>query len=448
MQAKEINFDGIVGPTHNYSGLSYGNIASTDNKFVMSNPKEAAMQGLKKMKLLADLGILQGVMPPHERPHIPTLRTLGFKGSDKQILAAAMQTDPSLLYNCSSASSMWTANAATVSPSADSRDGRVHFTPANLVHKLHRSLEPAVTSAILKGIFHDERFFAHHSHLPSGEYFGDEGAANHTRFCKDFCKQGIQLFAFGKMATKQSKLPRIYPARQTLEASEAIIRLHQLNPSSVLLAQQNPKAIDAGVFHNDVISVGHKNVFLYHAEAFSDTKAVIAELSTKMNLICKIDLIPICISKKEISIEEAVKSYLFNSQLLSLPDGSMLLLAPMECHDNIKVKRCVDEILQRLDNPINRVEYVNLRESMRNGGGPACLRLRVELTSKELGGVNPHVLLDAQLYANLETWINKHYRDRLSSNDLSDPSLLQEGRTALDELTCILQLGSIYDFQK
>ena len=26
--AYEVNFDGLVGPTHNYAGLSYGNVAS------------------------------------------------------------------------------------------------------------------------------------------------------------------------------------------------------------------------------------------------------------------------------------------------------------------------------------------------------------------------------------------------------------------------------------
>ena len=139
--AVEANFDGLVGPTHNYAGLSWGNVASKSNVNAVSNPKEAALQGLAKMKKLADRGYVQAVLPPHERPHIPTLRALGFAGSDRQVLEQAAQADPAILAAVSSASAMWTANAATVSPSADTADHRVHFTPANLSAKFHRSID-------------------------------------------------------------------------------------------------------------------------------------------------------------------------------------------------------------------------------------------------------------------------------------------------------------------
>ena len=85
MSAIEANFDGLVGPTHNYGGLSFGNVASLNNQAQASNPKAAAKQGLVKMKALADMGFVQGVLAPHERPHMPTLKSLGFTGTDAQI---------------------------------------------------------------------------------------------------------------------------------------------------------------------------------------------------------------------------------------------------------------------------------------------------------------------------------------------------------------------------
>ena len=146
----EANFDGLVGPTHNYAGLSAGNNASTSNAGGASNPKEAALQGLQKMKALQDLGLVQGVLPPQERPDLHTLRKLGFSGSDVQVLASAAKQAPLQLAACCSASSMWTANAATVSPSADCSDKRIHFTPANLNGMFHRSIEHETTGRSLK----------------------------------------------------------------------------------------------------------------------------------------------------------------------------------------------------------------------------------------------------------------------------------------------------------
>src|SRR5690349_20397217 len=155
MKTVEANFDGLVGPTHNYAGLAYGNVASALNADKPSNPREAALQGLRKMKALHDLGLAQGVLPPHERPHLPTLRALGFTGKEGEVLAAARRVAPGLLAACSSASAMWVANAATVSASPDTEDGRVHFTPANLCTQLHRALETRVTARVLRAVFPD-----------------------------------------------------------------------------------------------------------------------------------------------------------------------------------------------------------------------------------------------------------------------------------------------------
>lgn len=441
--AVEANFDGLVGPTHNYAGLSWGNVASRSNVHAQSNPREAALQGLAKMKRLADRGYVQGILPPHERPHLPTLRRLGFSGPDAAVLATVAGQAPELLAAVSSASAMWTANAATVSPSADTADHRVHFTPANLSAKFHRSIEPAVTGRALKAIFGDEAYFAHHPALPSVSQFGDEGAANHTRLCGSYGDPGVELFVYGQVAfNEDAPAPCRFPARQTLEASRAVARLHGLSDRHAVFAQQNPDAIDAGVFHNDVIAVGNGNTLFYHELAFLDEARVLADIR---NRLTGTELIPVRVGSDDVPLADAVASYLFNSQLLA-SDTGMLLAVPGECREIPSVSAYLDRLVAS-GGPISAVEVFDVKQSMRNGGGPACLRLRVVLQPDELAAMHRGVLLTDALYQRLTTWVEAHYRDRLSQDDLADPLLLDEVRTALDELTGILGLGSIYDFQ-
>jgi len=444
--AYEVNFDGLVGPTHNYGGLSYGNVASQGNSQQVSNPKVAAKQGLAKMKALMEMGFKQGVLAPQERPDVAALRRIGFTGSDAEVIQrAAKEAMPLLVASCS-ASSMWTANAATVSPSADTRDGKVHFTAANLNCKFHRSLEHPTTSRILGAMFADECHFAHHAALPAVAQFGDEGAANHTRFCKDYGDAGVEFFVFGRSAfDARYPAPQRYPARQTLEASQAVARLHGLDDAGVVYAQQNPAVIDQGVFHNDVIAVGNGEVLFYHQDAFLDTDKVLAELHEKL---CRRGgrLQAVCVPRDAVSVEDAVHSYLFNSQLLSRADGGMLLIVPEECRNNERVWRYLSRLIAE-DGPIRDVQVFDLKQSMQNGGGPACLRLRVALKDHELNAVNSGVIMTPSLYDTLNVWVDKHYRDRMAESDLADPQLLIECRSALDELTQILKLGSVYPFQ-
>jgi succinylarginine dihydrolase len=446
--AQEVNFDGLVGPTHNYAGLAYGNVAAMGHRLTESNPLSAVLQGLEKMKLLADLGVKQAVLPPHERPHIRTLRRLGFRGSDAAAVATAARDAPEILAACYSSSGMWTANAATVSPSADTSDGRVHITPANLVSHFHRSIESQFTAFVMQRIFPDESLFAHHAAVPSATHFSDEGAANHTRLCGAHGERGIEVFVFGRQAFPwDDQSPTRFPARQTLEASRAIARLHLLDPMRTLFARQNPVAIDAGVFHNDVIAVGNENVFFYHSEAFSDSSLVTSALKERFDEICGRELILIEVTADQVSLDEAVRSYLFNSQLVTLKDGSMCMLAPQECAERYDTRNMLEGLLSQ-PNPIQKVAYVDLRQSMKNGGGPACLRLRIVLTPPELERSHRTVFFDDRLHGELVSWAMRHYRDRLHPDDLIDPSLLEESRSCLDELTHILEMGSIYDFQK
>ncbi|PNH81315.1 N-succinylarginine dihydrolase [Vibrio diazotrophicus] len=446
MSAYEVNFDGLVGLTHNYAGLSFGNVASTSNKNAVANPKLAALQGLAKMKNLADSGFKQGVLPPQERPCVHTLRTLGFSGTDAEVIAQAAKKAPQLLANVSSASSMWVANAATVSPSADTADGKVHFTVANLNNKFHRSIEDQTTSNALKAIFADNQHFAHHAALPQQMLFGDEGAANHNRLCCSYGDKGVEVFVYGRQAFGGQVEPKIFPARQTREASEAVARLHQLDESQTVFLQQNPDVIDQGVFHNDVIAVSNGPVLFHHQEAFLNQAPVFDEIHRKLGQF-DCEFTPIEVPTNKVSVQDAVGTYLFNSQLLTKADGSMVIVVPEESRKNERVWTYLTELTQS-GGPINEVKVFDLRESMCNGGGPACLRLRVVLNEQELKAANPHALMNDALYGSLTQWVNKHYRDRLTEADLADPQLLIENRTALDELTQIMNLGSIYPFQR
>jgi succinylarginine dihydrolase len=445
MKQFEANFDGLVGPTHNYAGLSYGNVASLNNASASSSPKQAAKQGLKKMKALADLGMVQGVLAPQERPDIASLRRLGFSGTDADVLAMAAKQAPAIFQACCSASSMWTANAATVSPSADTSDGKIHFTPANLTNKYHRSLEPQVTGTILQATFANKEYFAHHAHLPDNEHFGDEGAANHTRLCSDYGKTGLEMFVYGRHAFDTSKpAPKKFPARQTLEASQAVARLHGLKGDNVVYVQQNPDLIDQGVFHNDVIAVGNQNVLFYHEQAFYQSSQAIAEIKQKF---VGDDLHLICVKTEEVSVQDAIKSYLFNTQIITLANGDMAIIAPTDCKENSAVSTYLTNLVAQ-NTPIKHVYYHDVKESMRNGGGPACLRLRVAMTNKEHAAVNQSTLINDNQFERLNTWVDNHYRDTLHVDDLCDPQLLIESRTALDELTQLLDIGSVYPFQQ
>lgn len=452
MTTQEVNFDGLVGPTHNYAGLSHGNLASMAHRGAAANPREAALQGLAKMKCLSDLGVPQAVLPPHERPSVGTLRRLGFTGNDDAaVVRAAARQAPGLLAACCSASSMWVANAATVTPSADAADGRVHFTPANLVAKFHRSIEPPQTARTLRAIFRDEARFAVHAPVPGGQALGDEGAANHTRLAPSHRQRGLHFFVYGHRAFAAGRpdaAGRKFPSRQSLEAFEAIRRRHQIAARAAVFAQQHPAAIDAGVFHNDVIAVGNENVLLYHERAFAHTAAVLAELRRRYAALHpRSELILVRVPLARVPLADAVRSYLFNSQLVTLAPGRMALIAPTDCTRIPSVEAFLQELLARGRTPVREVRYFDLKQSMRNGGGPACLRLRVVLTKPEISALPPRVRLTEGSHAALTGWVRKHYRDKLTAADLADPLLLEETRRALDELTGLLGLGSIYPFQ-
>lgn len=440
--ATEVNFDGLIGPTHHFAGLAPGNLASQKHRNQTSNPRAAAQQGLEKMQLLRSLGVPQAVLPPQPRPNVRLLRRLGFTGDDATILANAMNDAPHLLAIATSSSSMWTANAATVCPSADASDGLVHFTPANLVTNLHRASEADLTGRLLKSIFHDSRFFKHHPALPASTDMGDEGAANHSRFLNQFNDPGVQLFVYGSdRRSNDNSAPTRFPVRQTRQSSESVARLHCLNPQRVVFAKQNSAAIDAGVFHNDVIAVGHRQLLFCHETAFSDQRTVFDSLRKATDN--QIEIVEV--SSRCVSLQVAVATYLFNSQIITTADGKTVLVAPEHCRQNHDVRRLLDELVDK--QTFDRVLFVDVTQSMNNGGGPACLRLRVVLTDDQFASIAPGVVFTDALHSKLSRWIDRHYRDTLCEADLADPDLMDESYQALDELTELLDLGAVYDFQ-
>ncbi|MBC7770540.1 MAG: N-succinylarginine dihydrolase [Phycisphaerales bacterium] len=442
--AEEINFDGLVGPTHNYAGLSVGNLASARNRDTVARPREAALQGLAKMQRLRSLGLAQGVLPPHERPNIQWLRSLGFAGSDGEVWEKAWRSEPTIGRAALASSAMWAANAATISPSADCADGRLHASVANLQTMLHRILEAEQTERTLRRLMPDEARFAVHPALLPHSVLSDEGAANHMRLAGSPGAPGVEIFVYGRTA---SEVRGGFPARQTLEACHALARRHGLDSFGAIFARQSSEAIDAGAFHNDVVAVAHEHVLFHHQDAFADTAA----LYTRVREAAR-GFEPAFVEapRDRVGLDDAVSSYLFNSQLVRLPGaGSLTLIAPSEVRENNRTASFVAEMIAQPNAAIGQVEYVEVRESMRNGGGPACLRLRIVMTPAERAAAAQGFFLDDALAAKLETWITTHYREELAPADLGDPALVTETQAALDELTRILPLcGDFYPFQR
>ena len=434
----EVNFDGLIGPSHNYGGMSDGNLASQKNEGDISSPREAALQGLEKMRLYVRAGMIQGILPPLPRPSFDFLIDAGFNGSDREIIESCAKERPSLLKAAYSASSMWTANAATVSPSADTEDGRLHLSTANLSSMLHRSIEHPDTTALLATLFADEDHFSVHAALPMHANFSDEGAANHVRLSADHGAEGVELFVYGREAGEHVQG---FPARQTRLASESIARRHGLDPNRTVFARQSEEAINAGSFHNDVVCVGTRDTLFFHERAFADKDALLRDLREAAKGM--FDVQSVMVPAADVPLEDAITSYLFNSQLLVWPgEDRLVLLAPMEVQETPST-RTYCETLVAGNGPIGRVQFVDVRQSMRNGGGPACLRLRVVMTSEQRAACHPGVLLDEEKIDALQRVVRETYRDRLSAEDLADPDFAVECQTARERLLQVLDLEEL-----
>jgi succinylarginine dihydrolase len=409
----EINFDGIIGPSHNYAGLSLGNLASAKNAGGVSSPRAAALQGIEKMRANIRLGLTQGFFMPLDRPNHQWLQHLGIDNLD---------TDEALRACALSASSMWAANAATVSPAPDTTDGKCHLSAANLMTMPHRSHEWHGTLQQLQIAF-AHNAFAVHPAVPAP--FGDEGAANHMRLCANHSAPGIEVFVYGITGGP-------FPARQHIQASKAIARLNKVNDA--MFVQQSDEAIAAGAFHNDVVAVANEYVLFAHELAFADKEPFFAELRSRLPSLEIIE-----VPDALVSLSDAIQSYLFNSQLVTLPgEQGMALILPTEARENARVWAWLQSAIAG-NGPIRKLVPVDVRQSMANGGGPACLRLRVVA---DPATVDPRFMADEAKLNAIAAVIAAHWPESIAADGLGDSALIaqiQNARIALLE-TCGLSV--------
>ncbi len=404
----EINFDGIIGPSHNYAGLSPGNLAATRNQGLASHPRAAALQGIAKMRANLRLGLCQGILLPHARPDHRWLAQLGtgYAAAPAHLQAQAL-----------SASAMWAANAATVSPSPDTSDGRCHLTVANLATLAHRSHEWPETLAQLRLAFSADGFAVH---APIPATFGDEGAANHMRLATTHDAPGVEVFVYGVRGGP-------FPARQHAEASRAVARLHRLDPERTLFVQQSEEAIAAGAFHNDVVAVANGRVLFAHEQAFAEKERFYDDLR---RLLPEIEIVEVPAAR--VSLADAIASYLFNAQLVTLPSGETALLLPEEARETPSVWSWLEEHVAG-NGPIRRLELVDVRQSMANGGGPACLRLRVVA---DPATVDPRFLVNEAKLDAIAAVVEDYWPEAITAGDIGDLQLvarIEASRLALLE---------------
>jgi succinylarginine dihydrolase len=374
----------------------------------VSQPRAAALQGIDKMRANLALGLAQGVFLPHPRPHRAWLARLG---------TSIEKAEPALAANAMSASAMWAANAATVSPAKDTADGKCHLTPANLRTMAHRSHEWSSTLDQLQIAFRDGHF---EIHSPVPAVFGDEGAANHMRISAAHSERGVEVFVYGVSGGA-------FPARQHVEASKAIARLHLLDPERTIFVQQSEEAIAAGAFHNDVVAVANERVLFAHEQAFADRQLL---LDACARLVPGFEYVEVAAA--DVPLEDAVKSYLFNAQLVTPPDGEMTLVVPTEVRETRPVWDWIERHLAG-NGPIRRVEIVDVRQSMANGGGPACLRLRIVA---DPSNIDPRFLVDAAKLDRIADVVGQNWPPQIHHSELQQPTLIAEierARTALLE---------------
>ena len=412
----EINFDGIIGPSHNYGGLSLGNLASTRNAGLISQPRAAALQGIDKMRANLTLGLAQGIFVPHPRPNHRWL---------SELATTYLEAEPALAAASLSASPMWAANAATISPAPDTADGKCHVTVANLRSMPHRSHEWPGTLAQLELAFADNAHFVVHGPVPPA--FGDEGAANHMRVAGTHGERAVEVFVYGITGGR-------FPARQHLQACKAIARTHRLDPDRTLFVEQSEEAIEAGAFHNDVVAVANERVLFAHEKAFAERESLIAQLE---RLVAGFEYVEVADS--DVPLEDAIRSYLFNAQLVTPPDGQTTLVAPSECRETASVWNWLQRHVAG-NGPIRRVEVVDVRQSMANGGGPACLRLRVVA---DPATVDPRFIVDEAKLDRIAEVVRRHWREEIDSGEIQAPDLaadIEAARSALLETLDLTEL--------
>jgi succinylarginine dihydrolase len=202
-----------------------------------------------------------------------------------------------------------------------------------------------------------------------------------------------------------------------------------------LFVAQSEAAIAAGAFHNDVVAVANEHVLFAHEQAFEDRPTFYAELK---RLLPEAEIIEVPAAR--VSLEDAVKSYLFNAQLISLPDeGGMALVLPEEARDTPSVWSWLQELTAG-NGPVRRLCVVDVRESMANGGGPACLRLRV---AADPATIDRRFLLNQRKLDRIAECVGEQWPDRIAPDDLRDMELCRRIEGAREALLDLLDLGEL-----
>lgn len=442
----EVNIDALVGPTHHFGGVGVGNEASQSHTRIPSHPRQAALEGLRKASLVAGLGVPQHVLPPIRRPLPRFLSELGFAGDFASMCLRARQLEPFAYSAAFSSAYMWAANAATAAPACDCDNRRTNLVLANLSSSWHRYTEQFTRASQFETMFLDNQELpvSIHGALPPLVPLRDEGAANHMRLCNPAGDSGIHIFVYGDcdeghavkgQAAKNEREDRVvqksaksnkHMARQTLAASRAVARQLGLDPTRTFFLQQHPDAIDAGVFHNDVIATSHRHLLLMHEKAFFDADAELRRLSEAFRNFTGTSLTIIKILEEQLTLADAVESYLFNSQILTRGDSNaMTIVCAGQCERMPQVRRLLESWIADRDNPIEDVHFVPLEQSMAGGGGPACLRMRLTLPAAAIESFSPKSRLTPMLENRLTKIINDCYPETLEWESLADPENLE-----------------------
>lgn len=423
MSEIEIQVDRLVGPTHHFGGLGVGNVASMSHGGEVSNPAAAALQGLAKMRLVAELTKVQFVLPPQSRPDFELLRGLGFSGSNEDVLKQALDQSRGLLSAACSTSAMWMANAATITGH--------DVTIANLSSSLHRSIEADTTAAELRRLLPDS--FRVHNALSGGHAMRDEGAANHMRLAGDDGRASVHVFVYGDKEPR----PVRYLPRQSHASFAAIARRHGLAEREFCLLKQSAVAIDAGAFHNDVVAISHGRTLIHHEFAFHQSDREMARLEEQFDSATGQPLVRIEVAESELSIDDAVVTYLFNSQVIS-PIGERVapvLICPIDVSRHSAAKAIVDHWIAA--GHFADAHYLDLAQSMSGGGGPACLRLRVPMLSQEVDRCNQLQRWTPALHQRCEKVIRDYYPTSIKISDLADAAFIKQSIEAQRQVDAV-----------
>ena len=367
---KQVFIDCMPGPTNHFGGHAFGNMASMTAKGQHSNPKKAALEWIEKINKLKKIGAYQLILPPHRRPLAHYLK------------------HPQL--NELSSGFIWMANAGHFIPNSDTSKRYHQFIPANMNATYHRKYEHMFNTYWIKQILKN---IPHQLHGPLSS--DDEGAANTVRLWnKDI---GIHVAVYGHKNTH-------FPSRQNEDSIKEL--QEKTNILTLFKLQQKSIAIDHGVFHNDVICFGFKNTLFCHEHAFENQNEKLNNLKKIFHQKTNENLTIIEIKESELTLDECISTYLFNSQVI-IQKNNIILLCPSTVKRNNKSLSITNQWQQK--GYFSDVQYIDIKSSLMNGGGPACLRLCMYLNGNEIKKIPKQFWASENKIKELTKFINTEY---------------------------------------